>query len=146
MPEERVTGDRIESHLDVGGNFSGMAAVGKDIRQEQRIGDGAVVTEAEVAELHARFRELRELVEGSAPPESRAAALERVDELEQAVLRDEPKLSTMEYVRDWFREHVPGLAGAVTGVVVNPIVGKLVAAAGDWLAEEFRRRFGRTPA
>ena len=34
------------------------------------------------------------------------------------------------------------LAGAVTSVIVNPIVGKLVEAAGETVSEEFRRRFG----
>jgi hypothetical protein len=37
---------------------------------------------------------------------------------------------------------LPELAGAVTGVIIHPIVGKLVEAAGDGLAAEFRRRFG----
>jgi hypothetical protein len=48
----------------------------------------------------------------------------------------------MEYVKGWFAKHLPGLAGAVTGVIVHPIVGKLVEAAGETLAAEFKRRFG----
>jgi hypothetical protein len=48
----------------------------------------------------------------------------------------------MEYVKRWFVKNLPGLAGAVTSIVVHPIVGKLVEAAGDALAAEFRRRFG----
>ena len=51
-------------------------------------------------------------------------------------------MTTMEYVKRWFVKNLPGLAEAVTGVVVHPIVGKLVEAAGDALAAEFRRRFG----
>lgn len=77
-----------------------------------------------------------------APPEKKEAALERVQELEEAVTAEKPDLTTMEYVKQWFVKNLPGLAGAVTGVVVNPIVGKLVEAAGDALAAEFRRRFG----
>jgi len=65
-----------------------------------------------------------------------------VQELEEAVTAEKPDLTTMEYVKQWFVKNLPGLAGAVTGVVVNPIVGKLVEAAGDALAAEFRRRFG----
>jgi hypothetical protein len=35
---------------------------------------------------------------------------------------------------------LPALAGMVTGVLVHPTVGRLVAAAGDLVADEFRRR------
>ena len=66
-----------------------------------------------------------------------------MDELEQAITERKPHLSTMEYVRNWFGKHIPGLAGAVVSVVVHPIVGKLVEAAGDLLAVDFRKRFGR---
>ena len=67
-----------------------------------------------------------------------------MNELQQAVAEEKPDLTTMEYVRNWFAKNVPALAGAVTGVIVNPIVGKLVEAAGETLSEEFRRRFGST--
>ncbi len=63
-------------------------------------------------------------------------------ELESAVITAEPDLTTMEYLRNWFVKRLPSIAGAVTDVIVNPIVGKLVGAAGDSLAAEFRRRFG----
>ncbi|MEU6033004.1 hypothetical protein ABZ825_39460 [Streptomyces tauricus] len=54
----------------------------------------------------------------------------------------EPDLSTMEYVRRWFTHNLPALAGAVTSLVIHPVVGHLVEAAGGTLAEEFRHRFG----
>ena len=44
--------------------------------------------------------------------------------------------------RAWAIGYVAG-ANALAWVVVNPIVGKLVQTAGDTVAEEFRRRFGR---
>jgi hypothetical protein len=50
----------------------------------------------------------------------------------------------MEYVRDWFAKNIPTMAGAVTAVVVNPIVGRLVQAGGDTLVADFNRRFGPT--
>ena len=65
-----------------------------------------------------------------------------MEELEKAITAEAPDLATMEYVKRWFARHVPGLAGAVAGVVVDPVVGKLVEMAGEALAAEFRRRFG----
>jgi len=62
--------------------------------------------------------------------------------LEEAVTAQEPDLATVEYVKGWFVKNIPALAGTVTGVVLNPRVGKLVQAAGDTLAHEYKRRFG----
>lgn len=45
-----------------------------------------------------------------------------------------------EYVRKWSAKYALAIAGFVTGVLVNPIVGKLVQAAGDSVASEFNRR------
>jgi len=100
------------------------------------------VTEADLTELRQVLTDLKAKVAAEAPLEKKDAALERVEELEEAVTAEEPDLTTMEYVKRWFVKNLPGLAGAVTGVVVHPIVGKLVEAAGDALAAEFRRRFG----
>jgi hypothetical protein len=101
----------------------------------------AEVAPEDLARLSRMFAELKARVEAEAPAEKKGAALERLGELEEAVVAPKPNLSTMEYVRDWFVKHLPALAGAVTGLVVNPIVGKLVEVAGDALAAEFRRRF-----
>jgi len=138
-PVEQQIGHR----LVITGDVSGQVAVGEGITQVQAIGAARPkVTEAGLAELRQAFAGLKARVEVDAPLEKREAALERVGELEEAVIAGEPDLATMEYVNRWFARHVPGLAEAVTGVVVHPIVGKLVEAAGDGLAAEFRRRFG----
>jgi len=121
---------------------SGQVAVGKDILQEQAVGARAQVTEADLAALRQMLAELRAQVAAQAPPEKRDAALERVDELEEAITAEEPDLTTMEYVKKWFARHLPQLAGAVTSLVLNPIVGRVVEAAGEAAASEFRRRFG----
>jgi len=127
--------------VTVGGDVSGQMAVGENIRQVSTKTTGNV-TKAELEELHQLLATLRSKVEAEAQPDKKGAALERVEELEQAVTDKKPDLSTMEYVRNWFVKNLPGLAGAVTSVVVHPIVGKLVEAGGDALVGEFRRRFG----
>jgi hypothetical protein len=134
-------GQRITSKIT--GDVSGQVAVGTDIEQRQSVGGSASeVSEAEFAELRQLLTALHTRVAAEAPVEKREAALERVAELEEAVTTPEPDLTTMEYVKQWFARHLPSLAGAVTSVVVNPIVGKLVGAAGDAAVSEFRRRFG----
>jgi hypothetical protein len=138
---------RISGEVKVEGDLSGNVAIGEDIRQYQESFQQSrpKLTPEELAELDTRLRELREAVAEAAPADQQERALERLDELETAVKADEPDLTTMEYVRNWFARHLPALAGTVTSVIVNPIVGKLVAAAGDAIATEFKRRFGRGP-
>ena len=141
MSEQERSGDVIRAAIS--GDVSGQVAVGKGITQTQTIGAARPqVTETELAELRQALADLKAKVATEAPPEKKDAALERVEELEEAIIAEELDLSTMEYVKRWFVKTLPGLAGAVTSVVVHPIVGKLVEAAGDALAAEFRRRFG----
>ena len=130
-------------NVTIGGSVSGQVAVGDDIRQTQTIvgGDGPV-TAADLDALRALLADLRAQVERAAPDTERAAALERVGELEEAITAEQPDLSVMEYVKGWFGKNLPAVAGTVASVVVHPIVGKVVGAAGDALAAEFSRRFG----
>jgi len=105
------------------------------------------MTAADREALQGLFAQLRSQVETEAPADKKAAALERVGELEKAITAkkvDEKTLTTMEYVRNWFVDNLPKLAGAVTGLVVNPIVGTVVAAVGEGLAGQYRQRFGVT--
>ena len=101
-------------HVTVGGDVSGQVAAGHNIKQVSTKTTGKV-TEAELEELHQLLATLRAKVEAEAQPEKKGAAIERVEELEQAVTEKKPDLSTMEYVRNWFVKNLPGLAGAVIG-------------------------------
>jgi hypothetical protein len=129
--------------LRVDGDVSGQVAAGENITQMSTSATSKV-TEAELEELHQLLATLRAKVEVQAQSDKKNVALERVGELEQAISEKKPDLSAMENVRNWFVKNLPGLAGAVTSVVVHPIVGKLVEAGGDALVGEFRRRFGDT--
>lgn len=141
MDDQKEQGDNISANIS--GPVSGQVGVGKNISQKQTIGTGTPgVTETELAALREMIAGLRAQIAAEAPPDRKDAALERVDELQEAVTAEKPDLSTMEYVKRWFAKNLPALAGSVASVVVHPIVGKLVAAAGEALAGEFRRRFG----
>jgi len=137
---EQVGGDHIEITI---GDYATNVAAGKDVRQVVAGQQAQVqVTGADLAEVRKLFGELRKQVDAEAPPDMKNSALERVEELEEAVTAEKPDLTTMEYVKKWFGKHLPQLAGAVVSVLVNPIVGKVVEAAGDIASEELRQRFG----
>ncbi|PSL56223.1 hypothetical protein B0I31_104514 [Saccharothrix carnea] len=118
--------------------------VGGDISGNVVVGDNNAVTNApvrldarEAEDLAALFARLRAQL-----GEDDDAARAKVDELEEAITDDEPDLATMESIRNWFGRKMPRLAASVSELILNPIVAKLVGAAGAGLAAEFTRRFG----
>jgi hypothetical protein len=129
----------------ISGTISGQVAIGENITQEQTIKvEGSGITEADLVALQKLIEELKEQIASEAPADKQKAALEKATELEEAIIAKKPDIPTMEYVRNWFGKNLPQMAGAVAGLVVNPIVGKLVEAAGETIAHEFKRRFGLT--
>ncbi len=121
---------------------SGQLAIGNGITQIQSVNAARPeITAADREALRGMLAELRTQIEQRAPSEARQSAIERADELAEALTAPQPDLGVIAYVKQWFTRHLPQLAGAVTSVIVHPIVGKLVEAAGDGLAAEFKRHF-----
>jgi hypothetical protein len=127
-------------HGTVSNVSGGQVAIGGTVSQTSTTVASTGPSEADLAALLQRFSTLRHEV--LADTDTPDAAAEKLDELKDAITAEEPELSTMEYVRDWFVKYAPKFAGAVTALVVNPVVGALVGAAGETVATEFKRRFG----
>jgi hypothetical protein len=127
-------------------DISGQVVVGNQNTLSQQIGPSpeSIVTPAELEDLRQQFQQLKQQIQAEASPDKQAAALERVEELEAAITAEKPDLTTIQYVKNWFGKHLPKLTGTLTSIVVNPIVGKLVEAAGEMAAVDFRDRFGRS--
>ena len=136
MGEEHA---RTTVHGTVSNVSGGQVAIGGTVSQTSTSVSAQGPSEADLTALLEQFAALRKEV--LADPETPDTAAEKLDELETAVTAETPELSTMEYVRDWVVKNAPKFAGAVTALVVNPIVGALVGAAGEALATEFKRRF-----
>jgi hypothetical protein len=124
-------------------DISGQVVVGAQNTLSQQNGPSSapVVTPAELEELRQQFQQLRQQIQAAGAVDKQAPALERVEELEAAITAEKPDLTTIQYVKNWFAKHLPKLAGSVTGIIIHPIVGKLVEAAGDMAATDFRDRF-----
>jgi hypothetical protein len=134
MSKDPSTGDRINAVVT--GQVQGAVAIGKGISQRQEVGSMQLaLADAERAELSTLFANLREEVSAAVPESERRAAVERVDELEQAVVADQPDLTTIEYVKQWFARKLPTAAGLVASVLIHPLVGRIVERAGDKLAD-----------
>ena len=132
--------------VSIGGSVSGQVAIGHDINQRYVSIQSAVptVTEADLAELRRAVEAVRAQIIAEVPSGKQAAALERIDELQEAVVAGKPDLTTLQYIRGWFGRNLPKLAGSVTGLIIHPVVGKIVEAAGDMAASQFRALFGGT--
>ena len=128
--------------ISVGGNNTGAIWAGNQNRViiNERTGAATEISAQEVRSLADSIAALREKVASQAPPEQRAAAVAQVDKLQDAIL-PKPQVNKMQEVRDWFVKHAPAVLGTVTSLFVNPIVGKIVEAAGDMAASAFVKRF-----
>ena len=145
MSDDRDSGDDIRVHIGGSVAEGGQVGVGRDISQSyvRRHTDGTTpVTESDLAELRGAVEAVKAQIVAEVPPDQQAAALERIDELQEAVVADEPDLTTLQYVRRWFGKNLPKLAGSITGLIVHPVVGKIVEAAGDLATRQFRELFG----
>jgi phage gp29-like protein len=134
--------------VSIGGSVQegGQVGVGRDISQSYvRIqNDVPTVTESDLSALRQAVEDVKAQIVAEVPPDQQTAALERVDELQEAVVAKEPDLTTLQYVRKWFGKNLPTLAGSITGLIIHPVVGKIVEAAGELAASQFRALFGDT--
>ncbi len=123
------------------GNVSGgNIAIGHTVSQTSTVTTGATaVTPEQLEELKASFANLRAELEQD--PEVPEEAPAKLDQLEKAITEGTPDIGTMERVRNWFLKYAPKAVGSVMALVVNPIVGSVVGAAGEVAATEFRKRF-----
>jgi hypothetical protein len=133
-------------NVSIGGSVPGQVAIGNDINQRYvRIqNEVPTVTESDLSELRQAVEAVKAQIVAEVPPDQQGAALERVDELQEAVVAKEPDLTTLQYVRKWFGKNLPALAGSITGLIIHPVVGKIVEAAGELAASQFRALFGDT--
>ncbi len=130
-------------NVNFNGQVSGQVSFGDQVNMTQNVTNvTGQVTQEEMAQLTEVFQNLRTQVEDVAKTDKeKEAAIERVEELREAITTEEPDVSTMEYVKRWFTKNLPSVAGTITGVLVHPVVGKLVSSAGEAISDEFKRRF-----
>lgn len=138
MATDKPTNESVSA--TVGNVTGGNIAIGHTVTQTSTVTTGAgAVTPEQLAELKKEFAALRAtLVQDPEVPEEAPAKL---DQLEKAITEGTPDIGTMERVRNWFLKYAPRVAGSVMALVVNPVVGSLVGAAGEAASTEFKKRF-----
>jgi hypothetical protein len=144
-----MTDERVDRSIkaEIGDVNQGQVAVGTDIEQTNTVYNvTAPPTAEELAALKAAFADLKAQVERDAPPDVRDEAVRQTEALQQATMAEKPDVSVMAAAKRWFLAHAPGLLGAVTAVVINPVVGKIVSSAGEAIAKEYQKWFPEAAA
>jgi hypothetical protein len=126
----------------------------------QEVGEGAQVnvagagaqvitmtglTAAELAQVQNLANALKDAVEtqGLSDDEKTEAKIMAARLEKELTVKDrKPDGSKLKATAQWLLEYGGKIAGAVTGIFVSPIVGKVVEAAGDLAAGWFKEQFG----
>jgi predicted trehalose synthase len=144
-------GGNVDGPLNIGNNNtvvnnnSGNVVIGSHnqiFSAGQQLNLARAATPAEIAELGQAFNDLHQAIAKTAPPALAKEAAQQADALQAAVASPKPDVTAMGSVKTWFVEHLPAILGGVTGLLTNPIVGKLVEAAGEFTLDQFRVRLG----
>ena len=140
---DKVRGDKIEGHVgDVGSGA--QVAVGKQIQQTITYGL-TELTAVERAEIEHLLTELKnQLSSLDIPQHKKLVSQEFVAQLEKELTKTDepPDASTIKVAGNWLLDNVSALAGTLASLFVNPIIGKVVEAAGDIAATWVKERFG----
>jgi len=142
MSKQKGSGDHIQVDIQGGVAQGAQFIAGSGNIQTSSNTAAGAVSQAELDGIKRMLTQLLEQVKASAPPEKKEEAIGQIKELEEAITGPQPDVDRMSGVKSWFKRNIPKLAGSVVSVIVNPIVGKVVEAAGEGLAGEIQRRFG----
>jgi hypothetical protein len=140
---DEVRGDKIEGHVGHVG-AGAQVAIGKQIDQTITHAPAAL-TAVERLDVERLVAELQDQLAGlDIPHTKKLVGGEFVGQLGEELTKTEepPDASTIKVAGDWLLKNVPALTGALTSLFVNPIVGKVVEAAGDLAAKWVKERLG----
>lgn len=130
----------VETHIsDVG--------AGAQVVAGENIQAALTGPERDVAEIQRLIADLRtQLVSLNLPADKKIIGDEFVNQLEGELTKKDgnPDPSTIKTSGNWLMKNIPALAGALTSLFINPIVGKVVEAAGSIAADWVKEQFGKT--
>lgn len=129
----------IETHVsDVGPGA--QVVVGENIQAALT----NTTPEQDVVEIQRLIAELKTQLAGlELSADKKIIGSEFVNQLEGELVKEDgkPDPSIIKTSGNWLMKNIPALAGALTSLFINPIVGKVVEAAGsiaaDWVKEQF---------
>lgn len=140
---DKIGGDKTEGHISNLGPGA-QAAIGKDIRQTITYA-APQLTSADIRQVKSLLADLKgEIASLDIPEDKKLIGEEFAGQLEQELTKQDepPDASVIKVAGAWLLKNMPGLTGALTSLFLNPIVGKVVEAAGDLAADWVKKQFG----
>nr|QNO50048.1 hypothetical protein MMAJBCMK_00031 [Methanosarcinales archaeon ANME-2c ERB4] len=132
-----------------GGTVSGVSIhAGGDVYKDVSMDTGALGRESTVivlkqdkietvnrlfADLNSQLRSVPDISE-----DRRNEAISKSEELNKELIKEKPEPGKIEQLKGWLIDNVPEVAGTVTSLFINPIVGKVVEKAGKMMSERIK--------
>ena len=146
--DKEVHGDEVRGH-SIKGTVSNVGAgaqvaIGKGITQTitRALPD---LTDEDLRQVRQLLSQVKEQIAAVDIPESKKLmGGEFAGQLEQELIRRDgpPDGSVIKVAGDWLIKNIPAIGGTLASLFLNPVVGKIVEAAGDIAASWVKRQFG----
>ena len=132
--------------ITISGNTGQIALGGQNVVQFGQVSGGQISVGATAPRLEEpdppddiefvrqALADLKAQINHDVPERHRAAALERLHELAEAMTAPTPDLDTMAYVNNWFAKNAPEVAPGVRSLLTHGAVRRLMVAAGHHLS------------
>lgn len=133
-----------------GGTVSGVSIhAGGDVFKDINIkgvgvvvGDGTVIVleQDEIETVNRLFADLNTQLMSipGISEDKRNEAISKASELNKEIIKKKPERSKIEQLKGWLKDNVPEVAGAVTSLFMNPIIGKVVEKAGEIVSKKIK--------
>jgi hypothetical protein len=139
-----IVKDNIYQYGDVKVGAGGQAVVGsKNVRQTLTVSG---LNPAELGQVKRKLTALEKKLDAlELPAETKAEAKQKVAELKQELTATDrkPQGSKIVSAGKWLLQKIPALAGTLASVLISPVVGKVVGAAGELAADWVKDHFGK---
>jgi signal recognition particle GTPase len=120
------------------GKYSNNVAVtnivaGTNIKYHQEFSQG------ELREIKELFETFKNKIGEDIPPEKQSEVEEKLEELEDSLVRAKPNLNTATRIINWLKKHFPGIANTIVSFLINPLMGKFTETMSKNALEEIKK-------
>jgi serine/threonine protein kinase len=127
--------------IQIGSVSGGQISISMGDSQPQAT-EPAPMLEEQRAIVQRQIADLKAHAQLVLPQERQQAALERLEELSEALTTMPPDLDTAVYVKAWLTKNTPTLTTAITALLAHSAVRQLMTAAGGPVVADYERRLG----
>lgn len=114
-------------------SIEGIGAVGRESIVTVLKQDEIETVNRLFVDLNSQLRSVPEISE-----DKRNKAISKAEELNKGIIKEKPEPGKIEQLKGWLIDNVPEVAGAVTSLFVNPVIGRVVEKAGEMISARIK--------